>query len=176
VAGLISPKNFWRYWLGGILLFAVMVALNPSITVAGVPQGIGDHQAAATAVRVNEIHSAWQSAGVLDIAKFGMAIDLLFIGIYAFGAFIGGMLFRAMPSAAMRRLGSVIVVAAVIFCIADYAETISQFVQIMQAQGSDNLAGIAAFVQPIKMIAFLTTFVGILAGLLLQRRLNPPSK
>jgi hypothetical protein len=69
----------------------------------------------------------------------------------------------------LRRLGWVIAVAAILLGIADYAETICQFVQAMTLKGSDTLAGIAATAQPIKSTAFLTTFIGLLAALLLRR-------
>jgi hypothetical protein len=62
-----------------------------------------------------------------------------------------------------------IMVAALLFCVTDYAETISQFVQAMQYKGSDLLAGIAATARPIKSLAWVITFVGLLAALLLRR-------
>ncbi len=169
---LINQRNFWRFWLGGILIFAVMVALNPSLSVAGVEGGIPDHQTAGSAERVDAIHAAWQAAGLIDLARFSMALDLLFIAVYSLGAFCGGVLFRGMPSRAMRRLGAVIMVAAVIFLLSDYAETVCQFIQIISLQGSDWLAAIAAYANMPKTISFLVTFVGILAGLFLQGRLN----
>ncbi|MEE9434092.1 MAG: hypothetical protein V3V15_07625 [Sphingorhabdus sp.] len=172
----INQRNFRIYWLGGLLLFAAVVVAGAPLSVPGVPSGMGDHQAATTASNVNAIHAAWQAAGLLGTAKLAMVIDLIFIGIYSFGAFQGGQLFRKMPSAAMRRLGSVVTVAAIVFFVTDYAETISQLIQLLRFSGSDMLAGIAAFVRPIKMLAFLVSFIGILAGLLLQRRLNSGAK
>ena len=107
----INQRNFRIYWLGGLLLFAAVVVAGAPLSVPGVPSGMGDHQAATTASNVNAIHAAWQAAGLLGTAKLAMVIDLIFIGIYSFGAFQGGQLFRKMPSAAMRRLGSVVTVA-----------------------------------------------------------------
>jgi hypothetical protein len=162
-------KRFWRYWLGGLLLLAIMIAMNPWFSNEVSPWGIRDHQSAATALRVDAIQAAWQAAGVMDLARLGMAIDLVYIGIYTFGAYCGGRLFTDSDRPFLRRLGWVIVAAALVVVVADYAETLCQFVQVMTLKGSDMLAGIAAFAQPIKSVAFLTTFVGLLAALLFRR-------
>jgi hypothetical protein len=162
-------KRFWRYWLGGLLLLAMMIAMNPWFTNAVSPWGIRDHQSAATAMRVDAIQAAWQTAEVMNLARFGIALDLIYIGIYSFGAYCGGRLFAKASSPSLRRLGWIIVAAAIIVGVADYAETICQFVQAMTFKGDNMLAAIAATAQPIKSIAFLTTFVGLLAALLLRR-------
>ena len=162
-------RNFWRYWLGGLLLLAVMIAMNSWFSNDVSPWGIRDHQAAATAARVDAIQSAWQEAGVLNLARLGMAIDLIYIAVYSFGAYCGGRLFSQASQPMLRRLGWVIVAAAIILGFADYIETICQFVQIMTLKGSDLLADIAATAQPIKSTAFLTTFFGLLAALFLRR-------
>ena len=166
--GLLE-KRFWRYWLGGLLILAIMIAMNPWFTNAVSPWGIRDHQSAATAMRVDAIHAAWQAAGVMDFARFGIALDLIYIGVYSFGAYCGGRLFAQSSRPSLRRLGWIIVAAAVVVGVADYTETICQFVQAMTFKGDDMLANIAATAQPIKSIAFLTTFVGLLAALLLRR-------
>lgn len=162
-------KGFWRYWLSGLLLFAVMIALNPSISNSVAPMGISDHQAAATALRVDAIQSAWQADRVLWLARLAMAIDLVFIGVYSRGAWLGGKVLRAESAAGLGRLGVVIMAAAALFCLTDYAETIAQFVQLMQFRGSDALASLAATVRPVKAVAFLITFAGLLAALMLRR-------
>lgn len=69
----------------------------------------------------------------------------------------------------LRRLGWIVIAAAVIVGVADYAETICQFVQAITFKGDDILASIAATAQPIKSTAFLTTFIGLLAALLFRR-------
>jgi hypothetical protein len=166
-------KRFWRYWLGGLLLLAIMIAMNPWFSNDVSPWGIRDHQSAATAIRVDAIQAAWQAAGVMNLARLGIAIDLVYIGIYSFGAWCGGRLFAQSERALLRRLGMVIVVAALILGVADYAETLCQFVQAMTFQGSDLLAGIAAFAQPIKSTAFLTTFIGLLVALFIRRTAQP---
>jgi hypothetical protein len=162
-------RNFWRYWLGGLLLLALMIAMNPWFSTDVSPWGIRDHQAAATAVRVDAIQLTWQAAGVLNLARIGMAIDLIYIGVYSFGAYCGGRLFAQAPQTMLRRLGWVILAAAIILGVSDYVETICQFVQIMTLEGSDLLAGIAATAQPIKSVAFLITFFGLLTALFLRR-------
>lgn len=162
-------RNFWRYWLGGLLILAAMIAMNPWFANDVSPWGIRDHQAAGTAARVDAIQAAWQAVGVMGLARFGMALDLIYIGVYSFGAYCGGRLFAASQSVGLRRLGWVIMAAAIIVGLADYAETICQFIQAMTFRGDDGLAVIAATAQPIKSIAFLTSFFGLLAALAVRR-------
>ena len=165
----LLEKRFWRYWLGGLLILAIMIAMNPWFSNEVSPWGIRDHQSAGTAVRVDAIQATWQAAGVMNLARFGMALDLVYIGIYSFGAYCGGRLFAQSEKPFLRRSGWVIVAAALIVGAADYIETLSQFIQAMNFKGSDNLAGLAATAQPIKSAAFLTTFIGLLVALLLRR-------
>ena len=163
-------RHFWRFWLGGLLILAAMVAMNPWFANSVSPWGIRDHQAAATALRVDAIQAAWQAAGVMNLARFGMALDLVYIGVYSYGAYCGGRLFARSDGATLRRLGWVIVGAAVVVGIADYFETICQFVQAVTFRGDDSLASIAATAQPVKSTAFLVTFFGLLVALFLRRR------
>ncbi len=162
-------RNFWRFWLGGLLILAAMIAMNPWFVTDASPWGIRDHQSAGTAARVDAIQMAWQAKDVLGLARLGIAIDLVYIAVYSFGAYCGGRLFAQSKRPALRRLGWVIVACAIIVGVADYAETICQFVQAMTFKGNDTLAGIAATAQPIKSTAFLTTFLGLLAALALRR-------
>jgi hypothetical protein len=166
--GLLE-KRFWRFWLGGLLILAIMIAMNPWFSNAVSPWGIRDHQSAATALRVDAIQTAWHAAGVMDLARFGIALDLIYIGVYSFGAYCGGRLFAQSDRPSLRRLGWIIVAAAMVVGVADYTETVCQFVQAMTFKGDDMLASIAATAQPVKSIAFLTTFVGLLAALGLRR-------
>jgi hypothetical protein len=165
-------KRFWRFWLSGLLILAIMIAMNPWFSNEVSPWGIRDHQSAGTAIRIDEIQAAWQAAGVMNLARLGIAIDLVYIAVYSFGAYCGGRLFAQSAQPYLRRLGWVIVAAAIILGVADYAETICQFVQAMTFRGSDSLAGIAATAQPIKSTAFLTSFAGLLAALGLRRMAN----
>lgn len=162
-------RNFWRYWLAGLLMLAAMIAMNPWFVNEISPWGIRDHQSADTAARVDAIQNAWRAGGVLGLARLGIAIDLIYIAVYSFGAYCGGRLFGQAETPALRRLGWIIVAAAIIVGVADYAETICQFIQIMTFNGSDVLAGIAATAQPIKSVAFLISFFGILVALFIRR-------
>ncbi len=162
-------RNFWRFWLGGLLILAAMVAMNSWFVTDASPWGIRDHQSAGTAARVDAIQTAWQARDVLGLARLGIAIDLVYIAVYSFGAYCGGRLFAASDKPSLRRLGWIIVAAALIVGVADYTETICQFIQVMNFKGSDVLAGIAATAQPIKSTAFLTSFLGVLAALFVRR-------
>jgi hypothetical protein len=162
-------RNFWTFWLGGLLLLAIMIAMNPWFSNEVSPWGIRDHQSAGTALHIDAIQGAWQTQGVFGLARLVIFIDLIYIAIYSFGAFNGGRMFAQSPSSVQKRLGWLIAASAIVLAIADYAETICQFIQAIQFQGSDALAGIAAAAQPIKSLAFLTTFFGILIALFLRR-------
>lgn len=162
-------RTFWRYWLGGILLLAAMIVMNIWLMNDVSPLGIRNHQSAGTAAQVDAIQAAWQATGMLGWARFGMVVDLIYIAIYSFGAYCGGRLFIQNGPRGLSRLGWLIVVAAILLTAADYIETICQFIQIIQAKGSDRLAQVAATAQPIKSLAFITTFIGITAGLFFRR-------
>jgi hypothetical protein len=163
-------RRFWRFWLAGLLLLAAQIVLNVWLKTDVAPGGISDHQAAATAARVDAIQASWLAADVTKLAQFSMIIDLCFIGIYAFGAAAGGLLFSREKMPALRRLGLVILISAIVFGIADYVETLAQFIQAIEGQGSDMLAGLAANARPIKSVTFLVSFFGLLAALFLRRR------
>lgn len=162
-------RRFWRYWLAGILLLALQIVLNVWLVNDVSPLGISDHQAAGSAMRVDAIHAGWQASGVMELALSSMILDCLFIGVYSWGAYAGGRLFASGQNALLSRLGKIITVAALGFCAADYAETISQLVQAIRGQGSDSLAYVAATVRPVKTIAFLVTFFGLLMALYIGR-------
>lgn len=106
---------------------------------------------------------------MMELAIFSMILDCLFIGVYSWGAFAGGRMFASSHGALLSRLGKLIVIAAVAFCAADYTETISQLVQAIGGQGSDDLAHIAATVRPVKTVLFLVTFCGLLMALYIRR-------
>jgi hypothetical protein len=162
-------RNFWRYWLGGLLLLALMIVMNTWLSNDISQWGIRDHQSAGTAQRVNAIQNAWQAAGVLGLARLSIAIDLVYIAIYSYGVYCGGRLFANAANSGLQSLGRSVVIAAIVLGLADYTETLCQFVQAMQFRGNDNLARIAVTAQPVKSIAFLTTFIGIMAGLIMRR-------
>lgn len=162
-------RRFWTFWLIGILLLAAQIVMNVWLVTEVSPLGISDHQAAGSAARVNAIHSGWATADVMDLAIYSMELDLIFIGVYAWGAFAGGRMFAASSHAMLARLGKIIMFAAIGFAITDYAETISQLIQAAVTGGDDMLASIAATVRPIKMVLFLVTFLGVLIGLAIRR-------
>lgn len=164
----VLERRFWTFWLSGILLLAVQIVMNVWLVTEATPLGMGDYQAAGNAARVNYIHAAWAASGVMDLAIYSMELDLIFIGIYAWGAFAGGRMFAAAPHPMLARLGKVIMVAAIGFAITDYAETISQLIQAAFTGGHELLSGVAATARPIKTILFLVTFFGVLVGLAIR--------
>lgn len=162
-------RRFWRYWLAGILLLAAQIVVNVWLVTDVAPFGISDHQAAGSAIRVDAIQASWKASALMILAIFSMMLDCLFIGVYSWGAFAGGRLFASSHSALLSRLGKVIVITAVGFCAADYAETISQLVQAIRGQGSDSLAYVAATMRPVKTVLFLVTLFGLLMALYIRR-------
>ncbi|GAB5489541.1 MAG: hypothetical protein Pars2KO_31110 [Parasphingorhabdus sp.] len=164
--GLIQWRYFWIFWGSGMTLFLLLVASGGALQTEVAPGGILDHQAAGSAERVNAIQSSWINAGVLTNAKLGMIGDLTFILLYSVGGIIGGrLLWQQAGSPSLKKFGLLIIVTYFVFFITDYGETISQFVQLMQGQGSNILAGIAAFLQPIKAISWIAGTVMILIAL-----------
>ena len=166
---MATEKTFWWYWLGGLGLLALMGATNPMLGTPVAPDGILDHQAASTAAMVDAIQQSWADRGVMPLARISMAIDLLFIGVYTRGAVAGAQIFRGNHNVLIRRLGALILAAAAVFCIGDYTETISQFVEAMTFRGSDLLSAIHSTARPIKHVAFLVTLVGLPTALILRR-------
>lgn len=162
-------RPFLAWWLGGLALFAVVLWLHLPLVLDAVPGGIGDHQAAGSAAEVERIHSAWRAAGVYGAARIAMIADLAFIGVYAIGAALGGRVLRASGGGVMRLIGDAVLAGAIVFGVTDYVETVCQLIQLVEGQGSDVLAATAATVQPVKIIAWIATFVGILAGLVVRR-------
>ena len=161
-------RRFWTFWLSGIMLLTAQIVMNVWLVTEAAPLGISDHQAAGNAARVDIIHASWTAAGVMDLAIYSMELDLIFIGVYAWGAFAGWRMFAAAPHAMLTRLGKVIMVAAAGFAVADYAETISQLIQVAVVGGHDMLSGIAATARPIKTILFMVTFFGVLVSLAIR--------
>ncbi len=164
-----DERNFWAYWLGGLLLLSIMAAINPFLSLAMSPMGIVDHQMAGSGAQVDAIQFGWKVDGVLILARISIALDLVFIAVYSWGAYLGGRVMRRENSPMLSRLGTLIMVAAALYPILDYAETICQFIQVMTFKGSDLLAGIAATVRPFKSVDFLVTFIGLIVALTLRR-------
>ena len=163
-------RRFWRFWLAGLLLLAVQIVMNVWLMIDISPLGISDHQAAGSAARVDAIQFGWIAAGVMKLAVISMAVDLLYIGVYGWGAFAGGRMFAVSKMPALARLGKITMIATIGYCLADYAETICQFAQAAATGGNDALAWVAATARPIKSVLFLVTFFAILLTLAVRRR------
>jgi len=165
----VSKRTFLTWWLGGLAAFAVTLVLHIPLTIDAVPGGIGDHQSAPDAATVNAIHAEWQAAGVYGQAHWAMATDLVFIGIFGIGCVLASMHYRARKPAMLRLLGGVALVCGAVFLVADYGETIAQFVQLIQNRGSDGLAQLASTLRPIKMASWIGGFLSVLVAIIVDR-------
>ena len=163
-------RAFLWLWIGGLILFAILIMLGLPLGVTEVPGGILDHQAAGSAAEVDRIQHVWRSAGLWNQAAIAMIGDLIFIGIYGLGSLLGGLHFRRSTMRPVSILGVLISIAAVTFVITDYAETIAQFIQLTRFEGDDGLASLAASVRPVKIASWLVTFFGIIACLVIRRK------
>ncbi|MGI9361133.1 MAG: hypothetical protein ACR2O7_06120 [Parasphingorhabdus sp.] len=167
----ICWRNFWIFWLGGLAIFLFMVFTNGPLATEVAPGGILDHQSAGSAERINAIQQSWAAAGQMDHARWSMIADLVFIGIYSIGGIIGGrLLWQDAHSPSLKKLGLLIMFAFSLFGLLDYIETICQFVQLLQEQGDDLLAGIAALVMPPKVVAWIVGTVGMIVALIWRSR------
>lgn len=159
---MTNERRFWAIWIVGLLLFAVTIALSLAVEQPGVTLGIADHQAAGSAARVDQIHAQWAAADVKGIAFAAMIMDLIFIGVFAWGSYLLGRMFAANGRIVVRLLGMMVVVAAFIFGASDYLETVLQLIQLVQDRGSDWMASTAASVRPLKIAAWVVCFGGVL--------------
>lgn len=154
------------YWLIGLASFAMTLALHTPLILTAVPGGMLDHQAAGTAAEVDRIQAAWRMGGVSNEAAVAMISDLIFIVIYGIASLIAGLYLRRTGVAGLRMLGSLVSVAAVVFLLTDLTETTAQLIQLMNFRGTDDLASLAATVRPVKIAAWIATFIGVIVGLL----------
>jgi len=168
-------RAFLWTWIGGLVAFAIVIALSLPLILTDVPGGIADHQAAGTAAEVGQIQAAWEEAGLYGQAHIAMMGDLVFIGIYGIGCVLGGRWFMQSPAMPVRLLGVTALAAGVTFLAADYTETVSEFLQLVARAGDDGLAGLAATARPIKMAAWLIATFAILIALLLDRKTPRPA-
>ncbi|MEL6878392.1 MAG: hypothetical protein AAGL68_09885 [Pseudomonadota bacterium] len=165
---MIHERPQLRLWLIGLAMFAVLI--GASLLRADASEfGIVDHQAAGTAAQVDIIQADWRAAGIRTFAIISMIGDLIFIGVYGWGSYVAGRSFSRIGSGVLRAVGVAVAVAAAVFIVTDYIETTLQLIQLLREQGSDWMAGTAAFAQPIKVAAWIVTFLGVLAGLILWR-------
>ena len=164
-----EPKPNLRWWLWGLVAFAIVIVLSMAVMhPESVTLGIAEHQAAGSAARVDEIQGQWREGGVRTLAIIAMLGDLVFIGIYGWGSWLAGRSFMAMRGAA-RMLGMLIAISAITFLVTDYTETILQVVQLLSEQGSDWMAAVAATARPVKIVAWIATFGGVLMALAVRR-------
>lgn len=174
MSSLYNWRNFWIFWGGGLALFFYLVMSGGALETVVAPNGILDHQSAATAERVNAIQQSWADAGVLDLARWGMIADLVFITLYMSGGIIGGrLIWQHARSPALKKLGLLCVLSYFLFGMSDYIETVSQLVQLLQGQGSDILAGTAATARPVKVVAWIIGTVAMLVALIWRWRERP---
>jgi hypothetical protein len=165
-----SRRAFLWFWTGGLALFAFVIALGLPLVLTEVPGGILDHQAAGSAANVDRIQAAWRKAGLLDQAAIAMAADLVFIGVYGIGCLLGGLYLRGAGMAWLRAPGLIAMVSGAGFLLTDYAETISQFVQLTRFRGDDALAQLAAVVRPVKVACWIIATLAILFALIAEWR------
>ncbi|MCP5397560.1 MAG: hypothetical protein H6918_12710 [Sphingomonadaceae bacterium] len=156
-----SYRAFLGWWIGGLIAFGITHSFHVPLVIDAVPGGILDHQAASTAAEVNRIQADWEAAGLLGQARTAMLTDLVFIVIYSFGAWLGGLWFRRNGQGVVRVLGNVIVWAAVFFLLSDLGETILQLKELLAGKGSNSYAAIHSTLQPVKQVAWVISFVGI---------------
>ncbi|MEM7779160.1 MAG: hypothetical protein AAF697_02070 [Pseudomonadota bacterium] len=164
----MSEKVEVKLWLIGVLMLVALIAVLQTLTGDG-PYGIVDHQAAARADRVNEIQGAWKQAGHFGLHTAGMVGDLIFIVVYSLGTWRAGRGLRAQSGGFARLVGAVVGLSAVVFFATDICETSLQLTQMVMDQGVEWMAATAAFMQPIKVIAWIVSFVSVLLGLAAAR-------
>jgi len=158
-----------RFWLISLLVFVLVVILTSMVTQGDETFGIIDHQAAGTASRVDEIQAQWREGGVRGLAIIAVIADLAWIWMYALSSFAVGRGFATERQGILRSLGLFTCGVSVVFGITDYTETMLQFIQLLRDSGSDQMAGIAAAMQPIKIAAFFIALIGIIFSLFLDR-------
>jgi hypothetical protein len=171
----MNEKISVKTWLISLAVFAVVIFLSSRVNQGDVTFDIFAHQAAGTAERVDEIQTQWREGGVRTNAIVAVIGDLAWIWVYALGSFLAGREFVLKRRGIVRTMGLTICAAAVVFGVTDYTETISQFIQLVQDTGDDTLAGIAAFMQPIKITAFMVAFFGVIIALVVDRFAPKPN-
>ena len=165
----MDEKISIKLWLISLVVFVGVVVASSAVEQGGGFPSILDHQAAGTGERVNEIQTRWREGGVRNIAIFAVVADLAWIWIYALGSFLVGKGFASKREGALRLIGLVIVASAIVFVLADYIETTLQFVQLLRDAGDDTLASVAASAQPIKIVAFIAAFIGVILVVAIDR-------
>ena len=160
----IELKLFWI----GVAMLVCLIALG-TVVLGDSQFALPDHQAAATAARVDEIQQAWHAENYFGLHVFGMVADLAFIVVYSLGAWRAGEGLRAQSSSLTRLIGLFVMGTAIVFFVTDITETSLQLTQMVMDQGVEWMAATAAFCQPIKVAAWTSSFLAVLLGLLANR-------
>ncbi len=109
--------------------------------------------------------AAWKEKGSFAFAKLSMSLDLVFITFQTLAGVTAGYL-SARKGGTKGLLGWAILGVFLVFGACDYIETGCQLTQVLQDRGSDELAGLAASVKPVKVAAFLGGTLLLWAGLI----------
>lgn len=163
-----SKRAAVGWWIAGLIAFGIVIWMSLPLEIKGVPGGIIDHQKAPDAATVNTIQDLWKKAGLLVTARNAMIGDLIFIGIYGVGSVLCGLYYRARPQVVLRALGWSAIAAGLLYLAADYGETIAQLIQLVRFTGSDDLAQLASTLQPIKVAAWIGTFLAVILALIAE--------
>lgn len=156
------------WWIAGLIAFGIVIWMSMPLEIKDVPGGIIDHQKAPDAGTVNTIQRYWRQAGLLSTARNAMIGDLVFIGVYGLGSLLCGLYFRARRQVVLRALGWSAIVAALLYLASDYGETIAQIIQLVNFAGDDDLAHFASTLQPIKVAAWIGTFLAVILALIAE--------
>ncbi|KAF0186460.1 MAG: hypothetical protein IV086_08585 [Hyphomonadaceae bacterium] len=175
--GRTQWRLFWIFYLTGLSAFAYIAATNTAFVTEVSPGGILDHQSAGVGAVADRIHAAWKEKGSFGFAKVSMSLDLVFITFQTLAGVTAGYLI-ARKGGVKGMLGWTILGVWLVFGACDYIETTCQLVQVLQDRGSDELAGLAASVKPVKVAAFLGGTLLLWAGLIwtgIAGRKAPPA-
>lgn len=152
------------WFVAGIIALGVVIVLE--LPLGGTMDA---HRSAPDAAAVNAIQHGWRGDLLLDDARRAMIGDLVFIGIYGAGCVLAGLYFRARDQVVLRALGWTALASGVAFLACDYAETVSQFIQLMRFAGDDDLAGLASSLGPPKLASWIAGFLAVILGLIAER-------
>ena len=158
-------RLFWIFYVIGLAVFAYIAITNTAFVTEVSPGGILDHQSAGVGAVADRIHAAWKEKGSFEFAKLSMSLDLVFITFQTLAGLTGGYLI-ARKGGMKGMLGWAILGVFLVFGACDYIETGCQLTQVLQDKGSDELAGLAASVKPVKVAAFLGGTLLLWAGLI----------
>lgn len=159
-------RPFWMTFAAGWALLIAMAATNSRMATPVSPNGILDHQSAATGARAGAIQQGWADAHVLDFARLSIGTDLVYIGVLTVAALIGcALIARRANGPLLRGFVFLLELVWLAYGASDYIETIAQFVEV-ESGATDPLAAIAAAMGPAKVATFIAGHAGLLVALL----------